>query len=287
MNAYASPQGAIDGHQHFWDAAARRPRWVSRDLEELDATFLADDLAPLLFRNRIAGSIAVQADRTDEESEFLLSVAEETSWVEAVVVWLDLRSSRQSRAQLARLAGHPKLRGVREPLSDRECPGWLLQPETLRSIELVEERGLVLEIAAIFPAQFSEIGYLAARFPRLTIIVDHLGKPPVGTDAMGAWAHGLSAVAEHPNVHAKISGLTTTVRGRKWTATTFASAVEAAARVFAPDRLIAGSDWPVCLLNGTYDQVWKTTERLARRVFPGCEELVLGATARRVYRLAH
>lgn len=276
----------IDGHQHFWEPGEQRPRWIGADLALLDDRFAPDVLEPLLSRNGIASSIAVQADRSVQDSDYLLSVAAEVDWVSAVVVWLDLRSVHRSRQQLAQLSGHSKLRGVREPLSEASAPGWLRRSETLRSIELVEDRGLLLEVAPVFPEQLLDIVAIAARFPHLTIVVDHLGKPPLGTSAMRTWESQLQMLGEHPNVNAKISGLNTVVQDSRWSAATLAPALEAAARAFDPTRLMAGSDWPVCLLNGSYSKVWETTKQLVQCIFHGSEHLVMGETARRVYQLA-
>jgi len=261
------------------------PRWINSDLSTLDHSFTPDELEPLLARNGVASSVAVQADRSDEDTDYLLSVAERTSSVGAVVVWIDLRSARRSREQLTRLAGRSKLRGVREPLADELDSGWLRDSETLRSIELVENSGLVLEVAPVFPDQLLDVADLAEHFPHLTIVVDHLGKPPLDTPAMQLWERQLRMLGEHPNIHAKISGLNTAVQGGRWSEVTLAPAFEAAARAFDPARLMVGSDWPVCLLNGTYDRVWRATRQLVRRVFGGSEDLLMGGTARRVYQI--
>jgi L-fuconolactonase len=277
---------AIDAHTHFWNPGRARPSWLGPSERKIDARFEPDVLEPELARNDVSSAIVVQSDRSDADTDYALALAEETEWIGAVVAWADLRSVSRTRSRLAQLAEAQKIRGVGDPLSDDASPGWLVNRETLRSVELVQQNGLVLEVAPVFPAQLRDVGEVAATFPQLTVVVDHLGKPPVGTSAMKQWSNDLRAAAEHPNVYAKVSGLTTTVSDTRWSDETFAPAIRDAVRAFGPMRLMAGSDWPVCLLNGSYDRVWRTTKRLIHDVLPGFEQLVMGATASRVFGLA-
>jgi predicted TIM-barrel fold metal-dependent hydrolase len=158
-------------------------------------------------------------------------------------------------------------------------------PPVLESLSILEERGLVLELPAVYPRHLADVPELARSFPRLTIVIDHLGKPPIGSAAMPAWAEELEAAAAYANVAAKVSGVNTALDRPDWSADDLRPCVETAVAAFGPERLLCGSDWPVTLLNGDYGRVWRETRRLLELVAPEVEEELLAGTARRLYRL--
>ena len=137
----------------------------------------------------------------------------------------------------------------------------------------------------VFPRHFDDVAAVAKRFPALRIVVDHLGKPPIGTSALPRWAAMLRDVASHQNVMAKISGLNTTVAHADWSAADWSRPLEVALECFGPDRLMCGSDWPVALLNGDYARVWDATRTAVQMLAPGCAGALLGSNACRIYRL--
>jgi L-fuconolactonase len=149
----------------------------------------------------------------------------------------------------------------------------------------LEERELILEIPAEFPHHLADVPELARRFPEMTIVIDHLAKPPIGGAAMVNWAEQLHAAAAAPNVTAKVSGLNTAVKRRDWNRQDFEPAIRIAVDAFGPRRLIWGSDWPVSLLNGTYDAVWRETLAALETVTPYDADGILSANARRLYRI--
>ena len=154
----------------------------------------------------------------------------------------------------------------------------------LESIAIVDERDLILEIPVVFPRHFDDVVTLAERFADLRIVIDHLGKPPIGGPAMRHWEEELRAAAEHENVFAKVSGLNTSLDWSDWSAHDLRPSVEIALDGFGPHRLMCGSDWPVALLNGDYDRVWQATSEVLVALAPNAADLLLGETARRVYR---
>jgi L-fuconolactonase len=177
------------------------------------------------------------------------------------------------------LAAERKVRGVRHLIHDEEDPHWILRGDVLQSLLLVEERGLVLELPVVWPRHLDDVPRLADAFPRMTIVIDHLGKPPLDDDLTG-WARSLEQAAAHANVMAKISGLNTATAHEDWTAATFSPAVEVARAVFGRERLLCGSDWPYALLNGDYARIWRETRSLT-----GDDPLLLAANAVRLYGL--
>jgi L-fuconolactonase len=151
------------------------------------------------------------------------------------------------------------------------------------ALALLEERGLLLELPAVFPGHLVDVPELARRYPALKLVVDHLGKPPIGTAAMPSWQYDLEHAAACPNVFAKVSGLNTTIRSAEWSAADLEPAVRIAAGAFGAGRLMFGSDWPVALLNGTYEQVVRETTNAIRTVAGDDAEMILGANALSLY----
>jgi L-fuconolactonase len=251
----------------------------------LTRTFEPAELAPLLERAGVSRTVLVQAANADLDTDYMFELAAEHAWIAGVIAWIDLRSPERAAQRLDELAGRPKLRGIRHLIHDEPDPHWILQDEVLESLVLLEERGLILELPCVFPRQLGDVPELASGFPGLAIVIDHLGKPPLGTDEMPRWAAALRAAAAHSNVAAKISGLNTMLPTRHWTAGDLRAAVDAAIDAFGAARLMCGSDWPVALLNGDYEQVWRETVRVIQLVAPDDAEQLLSGTALRLYDL--
>ncbi len=245
--------------------------------------FAPADVAPLLERNGIEAAIVVQGACLDSDTDYLLEEAARTDWIAALTAWVSLEDPDRATRRLDELERSPKLRGVRH-LSHGEPDDWLLRAPVLESVAMLAERELILEVPVVFPRHFDDVVSLAERFPRLRIVIDHLGKPPLGSSRMARWERELRDAAEHPNVLAKVSGLTSEL-GQGWGAEDLRPAVEIAFECFGPERLMAGSDWPVALLNGDYDRTWQATAAAIAATAPDASSLLLGENARRIYRL--
>lgn len=276
---------AIDAHVHLWDPVRAPLAWMRPEHVSIDRAFTPEDLEPLLSRAGIAEAVLVQSACLDADTDLMFEHAEACAPIVAVVAWIALDDPPRAADRLAELAQRPQLRGVRHLIHDEADPHWIVRAPVLEGIALLEARGLVLELPAVFPRHLGDVPELARSFPDLTIVIDHLGKPPLGSDAMPQWARALEAAAGHPNVAAKLSGLNTATADPRWTAADLRPAVEAALDAFGPDRLLCGSDWPVALLNGDHERVWRETRRLVRELSPGDAAALLAGTARRIYRL--
>jgi L-fuconolactonase len=184
---------------------------------------------------------------------------------------------------LAELSSRAKFRAVRH-LTHNEPDHWILQPRVLESLALLERRDLILELPVVWPRHFDDAAALAARFPRLRIVIDHLGKPPIGSAEMARWEDALAAVAAFPTTFAKVSGLNTATTRTDWTISDLRPAVEAALALFGPDRLLVGSDWPYSLMNGDFDRVWGLTAQALIDADPSSRDQLLGGTASHLYR---
>jgi L-fuconolactonase len=274
----------IDSHVHLWNAEHTPQPWMTDEHEPIARPFGPTDILPLLERNNIGAVIVVQGACLNTDTDYLFAEAHRCDWIAAVTAWVCLDQPERAAARLDILQGRPKFRGVRH-LTQGEPDCWLLREPVLESVAMLEERGLIFEIPLVFPRQFDDVTALAGRFPRLRIVIDHLGKPPIGSPEMRRWATELRMVAEHPNVFAKVSGLNTAIARSDWSIADLRPCVEVALDCFGPERLMCGSDWPVALLNGDYDRVWGLTSAVLVEAAAGASDLLLGGNAQRVYRL--
>jgi L-fuconolactonase len=253
---------------------------IARDFEP-------PDLRPLLDACGIDRTIVVQAACTDSDTDAMFAHAEKHPWICAVTAWVDLLSPATAEARLEVLSGRPALRGIRHLIHEEADPHWILRERVVESLAAVERHGLVLELPCVFPRHLGDLPELAERFPGLTIVIDHLGKPPLGTPRLDDWAAMLRGAAELPNVCAKISGLNTMLTTAAWGSADLRPAVEVALDSFGPNRLMCGSDWPVCLLNGDYGHVWRETVAAIGDVAGAADaRRILEDTPARLYRLA-
>jgi L-fuconolactonase len=276
----------VDAHLHLWDAHHTPQPWMTSEHAVIARPFGPDELQPLLERNGIDAVVLVQGACLDSDTDYLLAEASRHDWIAAVTAWLALDDPERTRARLAELETHSAFRAVRHLIHNEDDPHWILQPPVLESLALVEERGVILELPVVFPRHLGDVAVLAERFPRLSIVIDHLGKPPLGGDDMPTWESDLRSAAVFPNVLAKLSGLNTAIARKDWCVDDLVPACDAAIACFGPDRLMCGSDWPVLLLNGDYDRVWDATRRLVEAVAAGDEAALLGENAARVYGFA-
>ena len=276
----------IDSHQHFWNLEREPMPWMRPAHAAIARTFEPADLRPLLLACGIDGTILVQAACTDADTDAMFEQADANTWIRAVTAWVDLTNSQRAHARLDRLARRPKLRGIRHLIHEEDDPHWILRENVLESIELLEDRGLVLELVCVYPRHLGDVPELAQRFPDLTIVIDHLGKPPLLTAQMADWTALVQRAAAHGNVAAKLSGLNTVLTSAGWTGSDMREAVEVAVECFGPDRLMWGSDWPYSLLNGDYARVWRETVEIITTVAgdDGARR-ILGDTPARLYRL--
>jgi L-fuconolactonase len=275
----------VDAHQHFWNAEREALPWMTTDHERIRRTFAPADLAPLLARAGVTQTVLVQAACSDADTDSMFAEADAHGWIGAVVAWVDLCAPERARVRLEELARRPKLRGIRHLIHDESDPHWILQSAVLASLALLEQRRLILELPCVYPRHLGDVPELARRFPDLTIVIDHLGKPPVGSDEMAMWATELRRAAAHGNVAAKISGLNTCLASSDWQAPDLHEAIAVALDAFGPNRLVCGSDWPVALLNGDYERVWRETVRVIEHLDPGHAEQLLSRNAVRLYGL--
>ena len=277
----------VDAHQHFWSIREVDYRWLTASrYGPIYRDFGPDDLEPLLQAAGVTHTITVQAANSFAETDAMLARAERCDWIAAVTGWVPLLEPREAERALERYGRDSPFCGVRHLVHDEPDPDWLLRAPVRESLALLAEREVVFEIPAVFPRHLVHVPMLAEELPELTIVIDHLAKPPIARGELEPWATQVAAAASYPNVYAKVSGLNTAADPERWSAEDLRPFVEVALQLFGPERLMFGSDWPVCLLAGDYMRVWEETLRALEGLPAAARDAVLGGTAATVYGLA-
>jgi L-fuconolactonase len=275
----------IDAHQHFWDLARFDYPWMSGpELAPLRRDYLPHDLAPLLRPAGVERTVFVQARHDLEESRWALGLSERHDFLAGVVGWVDL-ASEACEEQLAELRRHPAFVGVRHITHDEPDDDWVVRDTVRRGLRVLERQGVPFDLL-LRSRHLRHVPTLARELPDLALVIDHLAKPPIREGRMDGWREDFEAAARHPNVHCKLSGMVTEADWQAWTPGDLAPYVRVALDAFGPGRLMAGSDWPVSTLCGSYGQV---VEALREALGPISEDergQIFGGTAERFYGLA-
>lgn len=268
----------IDSHLHVWDLDRSPYAWIAPG--PLRATIPPERAAAELASAGVDAAVLVQADDTASDTAYLLEVAARHDWVAGVVGWVRLDDTALAVEQLDRLPG---LVGVRHLVHDDPRDGFLALPAVRASLRHLAGRGLTFDVPDAWPRHLTATAELAADLPELTVVLDHLGKPPRGP-GFAAWRAAFAAVAARPHTVAKVSGLQ--VPGTPTTAEALRPAWDAALELFGPDRLMWGSDWPMTLLAEGYRGTWEVLATLVDELTATERAALLGGTADRVYGLA-
>lgn len=278
----------VDAHQHFWDPSRADYPWMDApELAPIRRAFGPADLAPLLRANGIDASIVVQCRSSVGETEEFLRIAASTPFVVGVVGWVDLTDGAvdETLARLRGLPGGDRLVGIRHQVHDESDPDWLLREDVQRGLAAVFAQRLSYDLLVRtreLPAAIAT----AQAFPQARFVLDHAAKPPIADGFSREWADLLAALAGCGNVWCKISGLATEARWDDWDAERLFPFVAHAAECFGEDRLIFGSDWPVCLLAGSYGAIKDVLEACLTKLGSQLRDKAFGANARRAYLLA-
>jgi L-fuconolactonase len=271
----------IDAHQHFWRYDPVQYPWIPQG-STLHADRLPADLAPLLERAGIDGTVAVQARQSVEESRWLLGLADESPLIKGVVGWVDLRSPTVER-ELSELAAHPRFRGVRHVAQD-EPDDFLRGDAFQRGIARLADHGLTYDLL-IFPRQLPAAIDLVRRFPAQPFVLDHLAKPPIKSGALSPWREGIRELAACPNVLCKVSGMVTEADHTAWQPVDLQPYLDVVLEAFGAKRLMYGSDWPVCLLASDYARQHAVTDDYFKALSAAERDAIMGANAIRFYGL--
>ncbi|MEA2026620.1 MAG: amidohydrolase family protein [Chloroflexota bacterium] len=279
----------IDGHQHFWDLDKVEYSWLGPEFGPINRTFTPAELEPQLAAVGVDRTVLVQSANSFEDTDSMLAHAAEFEWIGAVVGWVPLEDAREAARVLdEKYLANPWFKGIRHLNHDEADPDWLIRPAVIEGLKVLQERGLVYEVVPVYPLHLGHVPALARACPDLTIVVDHLAKPPIASRDYDGWKTDLRAAAEHPNVHAKVSGLNTVADPETWTGDDLVEPIGFAVEVFGAGRLMFGSDWPVAILAGDYAKVWaETNVALDRLGIQGADRAaILGGNAAALYSIS-
>jgi L-fuconolactonase len=276
----------VDAHQHFWDPARGDYPWMTAELAAIRRPFGPGDLAPLLRARGVDRTILVQTRSSIDEAREFLALAAATEFVAGVVGWVDLTSPSvaETIAELGARPGGRYLVGIRRQVHDEDDPDWLLREDVRRGLAAVADADLVYDLL-VRPRELPAALETARRFPELRFVIDHLAKPPIAAGELEPWAERMAPFADLANVSCKLSGLATETDWSSWTRDDLTPYIRRAAGWFGNERLLFGSDWPVCLLAASYGEVFDAYTDALGALSPEGRERILGLNAVRAYRL--
>lgn len=273
----------IDSHQHFWKYNPVEYGWIGEGMDVLKCDCLPADLAPLLQPAHLDGSVAVQARSTLEETEWLLRLADQVPSIKGVVGWVDLLGP-DVRRQLERFCANSRFRGVRHIVQSEPDDRFVLRQDFQQGLGLLSEFELTYDIL-VFPRHLPAAYELVAAFPRQTFVLDHIAKPFIKDHILSPWDVDIRRLATLPNVYCKVSGLVTEADWKNWKPADIFPYLDVVFEAFGPQRIMFGSDWPVCTLAGSYADVTSLVEEYSRQLSAQALAEVWGGTAVKAYNL--
>jgi L-fuconolactonase len=277
----------VDAHHHVWDLSVRSQDWLNEPImAPIRRTFSLQELEEQLPQAGVTSTVVVQTSPSAAETLDLLDLAGSSSTISGVVGWLDLEDA-DVRPQMEAYLEHPHseaLVGIRDMAQGKPDKDWLARPEVLANLRRVGAAGMSYDLLTV-PSQLPAAITAVRSCPETTFVVDHLSKPDIRGERIERWASDTRRLSESPNVSMKLSGMVTEADWESWTPDTLRPYVDVALEAFGPDRLLFGSDWPVCLLAATYEEVVRALESLVAHLTPDERRLIWGDTARSVYGL--
>ncbi len=273
----------VDSHQHFWQVGRFDYPWMSSEVPVLYRDYLPPTLAPVLEKNEVARTVLVQASNSLSESHWLLTMANDYPFIAGVVGWVDLTHA-ELQQRLAELISNPKFKGVRHLVESEPDDDWLVQPSVLKGLQTLASQSLTYDLL-VHTRHLPHVKTVAESCPELSLVVDHMAKPPIAGGQISQWLSELKAVAMFPNVYCKLSGLVTEADHSAWKPDDLRPFVESALELFGPTRLLFGSDYPVCLLAASYDRVLDSFRELLKELNDDERSRIFSKNAVEFYRL--
>lgn len=271
----------IDAHQHFWLYNEKEFDWIDDDMSELKRDFLPEDLKACLTSIHFDGSIVVQARQSLEETKWLLELAQKFDFIKGVVGWVDLCSPDITK-QLKQFANNPFLKGVRHVIHDEADDQFMLREEFQRGISVLKDFNLTYDLL-LFPEHIPYALQLIEKFPEQLFVLDHIGKPDIKNKEISFWEENLTKLAEYKNAYVKVSGMVTEADWKNWRKEDFKAYLDIVFHAFGPERVMIGSDWPVCTVSDSYEAVMGIVLEYVKQFASGYESQILGETCSRFY----
>ena len=283
-NPVMKPNIRIDAHHHFWQIGRYTYPWIEPG-GALDRSFGPGELAPLLEQHQIDRSVLVQTIASLDETRWFLEVAEQHTWIAGVVGWVDLADANVGRTLDELIGRHGKrFVGVRHNLHDEADDRWILRGDVQQGLSELAGRGLTYDLL-IRPHHLPAVVELANLKPHLRMVIDHAAKPAIARREINAWARTIGDVAKHPHLYCKLSGLITEADWRAWKPIDLKPYIDHVLEQFGPARVMFGSDWPVCLLAGSYERTFESLTSNLDQLSADEKVQILGGTAMEFYGL--
>jgi L-fuconolactonase len=271
----------IDTHQHYWKLSEVEYPWLLPEYGPIYDTFTPEQLRPQLEDAGVDKTVLVQSANSYEDTASMLVKADYNDWIGAVVGWVNLLDPEEANKRLEMYKKNPKFVGMRHLIHTEPDGDWVVQDVVIESLNVLASHNKTFDVVAVFPNHLKLVPTLCERVPKLKMVIDHLAKPPVGQKE-SPWFDQMRAAAESPNVYAKLSGQ---FDNPDWAVDGVRPYIDFALEQFGPERIMFGSDWPVCILGGSYSSVWTNTQALIAGLSQAEKVAVLGGTAIRFYNL--
>ncbi|QZT36667.1 amidohydrolase family protein [Halosquirtibacter xylanolyticus] len=273
----------IDSHQHFWKYDTQKHAWISDEMSILKKDYFPADLKPCLEAIEFDGCVAVQADQSEDETKFLIALSETDRFVRGVVGWVDFRAE-DIEERLAYYKNYPVVKGFRHVVQDEPDDAFLLGDDFMRGIALLEKYGYTYDIL-ILEKHLKVAEKFITAFPNQPFVIDHIAKPNIKEKSIDTWKADMQAIAKHKNVYCKLSGMVTEADWSNWNDDDLIPYIDATIETFGADRVMIGSDWPVCTLGGSYQRVMGVVMDRINLLSETDQEAILGGNAIKFYNL--
>ena len=273
----------IDSHQHFWKYEPVKHSWIDDDMSVIRRDFSPSDLAKVYQENGIDGCVAVQADQTLEETDFLIDLASINNFIKGIVGWVDLRAENIENV-LEKYSTDKIVKGFRHVVQGEADHNFLLRPNFSRGISLLEKHNFSYDIL-VFPHQLGSVLEFVKKFPHQKFVIDHIAKPYIKDGYFEGWATMMTAIGKHENVSCKMSGMVTEADFNTWTPEQIHPYMDTVLEAFGSKRILFGSDWPVCLVAGNYSKIKKLTTDFISQLSQIEQNSIMGNNAIEFYNL--
>lgn len=276
----------IDTHLHIWDLERGDYPWLGPELGVLYRTYALDEVDVARREAGVDGAILVQAANNRRDTELMLQAMAGHPWILGVVGWVDLLAGAAAEARAVELQSTGRVVGIRHLIHNEPDPDWIIQPTVLEALRAIARVGLTFDVVSVTPRHLVHVPTVARAVPDLTLVIDHLSKPPIASGDLAEWRRLFAAAAKYPNVCAKVSGLDTAATPETWTPDELRPAFDHALETLGSDRLVYGGDWPVSILGGGYARQCAAFTALIAALSPYEQRAIKSGTAARIYGLA-
>lgn len=273
----------IDAHQHFWRYQPQKQAWISEEMSAIRRDFMPDELAAIYKANKIDGCVAVQVEQNEEENEFFLQLTLKHSFIKGIVGWVDFRSPNIAE-RLEFYSALPPVKGFRHIVQGESDRDFLLGDFFCRGIALLKQHAMTYDIL-IYERQLPQVAQFVKRFPEQPFIIDHIAKPAIRDKSIVEWKKWMTTIASHGNVYCKLSGMVTEADWRRWTYEDLEPYMDVVLETFGPQRMVYGSDWPVCLVAASYEKQMSSVMKFIDKLTASEKTNILGENAIRFYHL--